>query len=407
MSVELFFLILGTVILAGFFGGLLFQRFRFPEVLILMGIGLLLGPVTHLVPVESFYAAAPFFGTLALILILFEGGLDLDFGHVVGEWKKAVVLSVSTFVLTVAGTAVLVYYLTPWDGFYGLLLGGALGCVSGTIVIPMVAKMSVSQETKTILSVESALADALAVLTVVLGIDFFHEAGGGQEILGSLFSAFTNSFFLATLVGLIWLRILPTLKGKPLSYMLTFAVLLLLYAAVEAVKGSGALAILLFGLLLSNGERLVSLYPKRFRRGLLKSDLILDDTLKWFHAEFSFLIRTFFFVYMGLIVRFENLTWDWLVLSGAIFLVILAGRAVTVGVVFWKEPQHKEKKLIWGMLPRGLTSAVLASYPLSRGMADTTPFLDITFLIIALTNIFLAFVLWGKTDQEKAREPER
>jgi cell volume regulation protein A len=174
-------------------------------------------------------------------------------------------------------------------------------------------------------------------------------------------------------------------------------------AGVEAVKGSGALAILLFGLILSNGERLVSLYPKRFRIGLLKSDLILDDTLKWFHAEFSFLIRTFFFVYMGLIVRFENLTREWLTLSGAIFLAILAARAVTVGIVFGKEKGNTEKKLIWGMLPRGLTSAVLASYPLSRGLEGTAPFLDITFLVIALTNIFLALILWRKSQPRQTR----
>jgi hypothetical protein len=35
-------------------------------------------------------------------------------------------------------------------------------------------------------------------------------------------------------------------------------------------------------------------------------------------------------------------------------------------------------------------------------MADTSPFLDITFLVIALTNIFLALVLWGKTGPEKS-----
>jgi len=396
MTVELFFLILGLVILAGFFGGIFFQRFRIPEVIILMGIGFLLGPVTHLVPVEGFYSVAPFFGTLALIMILFEGGLDLDFTPVARGWKKAISLSVLTFVLTVAGISVLVYYLTPWDAFQGLLLGAALGCVSGTIVIPLVAKMSLNEETKTILSVESALADALAVLTVVLGIDYFLNPAQGGIILGSVVSAFTNSIFFSLLTGLVWLRILPLLKGKPLTYMLTFAVLLLLYSGVESVGGSGALAVLLFGLFLSNGELLKSLYPKRFRAGLIHTDLLLDDTLKWFHAEFSFLIRTFFFVYMGLIVHFENLTLQWVTLSGLIFLVIISARAITVGMLFKKDDNIGGRKLIWGMLPRGLTSAVLASYPLSKGMSGTGVFLDITFLVIVLTNVFLALLLLGR-----------
>jgi len=71
-----YFFIAGIIILIGFLGSLLFERLKIPDVLVLLGIGVLLGPVLNLFDPKSLMKFAEYFGSLALMITLFEGGMD-------------------------------------------------------------------------------------------------------------------------------------------------------------------------------------------------------------------------------------------------------------------------------------------------------------------------------------------
>lgn len=77
MEVALLFFIAGAIILVGFLGNVAFEKFKIPDVLVLLGIGVVLGPVFHLIDHRLLSSFAESFGMFALIVILFEGGMDV------------------------------------------------------------------------------------------------------------------------------------------------------------------------------------------------------------------------------------------------------------------------------------------------------------------------------------------
>jgi cell volume regulation protein A len=83
MTVPLLFALIGGVILVGFLANLLFRLTKIPSVLILVALGVVLGPITGWIRSDSLLAIAPYFGAVALLVILFEGGLELEIAHVV------------------------------------------------------------------------------------------------------------------------------------------------------------------------------------------------------------------------------------------------------------------------------------------------------------------------------------
>jgi cell volume regulation protein A len=165
--------------------------------------------------------------------------------------------------------------------------------------------------------------------------------------------------------------------------MFTLAAVLILYGTISFLGGSGAISVLIFGIILGNSRSF-----SRFLK--ISDDLLIEDTIKFFHGEMTFFIRTFFFVYMGMIITFKELGWEFLLTSISIFLIIILMRYASIGltVQLFKDKKH-DRFLIMSMLPRGLASAVLAIMPASMNVPGSDLFVDITFAVIILTNILM------------------
>jgi potassium/hydrogen antiporter len=100
MGISVYFLIAGIIILIGFLGSLLFERTKIPDVLVLLGIGVLLGPILNLFDPKSLIKFAEYFGSLALMIILFEGGMDMDIHKLIKEFGTASLLVLLSFSLS-------------------------------------------------------------------------------------------------------------------------------------------------------------------------------------------------------------------------------------------------------------------------------------------------------------------
>jgi Na+:H+ antiporter len=384
MDISALFLLAGLVIMAGFFGNLFFEKTRVPDVLVLLGIGILLGPVFGLLNPALLSRFAEYFGTLALIIILFEGGMNMALDKLIKEFGAASLLVLFSFFLTSLAIAGFLNQTQGWGLPVSLLLGIILGCTSAAIVIPIISRMSLKDEIKTIVSLESALSDVLAVVFTILLIEFMTLGSVGIK---TPFRAIANSFSTAiiagVMIGLFWLKVLDLFRGMKYSYMVTLAALLITFGVVDFLGGSGAIAVLVFGLILGNS--------RDFGRFLKLRDVnLIDETIKFFHGEMTFFIRTFFFVYMGMIVTLKNIDGRFLILSGALFAIILLVRYLSVGstVMFYRE-KRPDIFTMWCMLPRGLASAVLATLPAAARIEGTEPFVDLTFAVIILTNLVM------------------
>ena len=390
MRVELSLLLIGGTLLLGFAARMLFERTRIPDVLILMGFGVLLG--RHITPDARLfiYHFAPYVGTLALIMILFEGGIHIDPAQALNQLRPSLLLSCLAFAVTALCISALSVLVWGWELMPALLLGTVLGCTSSAIVIPVAKQLAMPETTRTLVDLEAAFSDTVAIV-VLLSVIGFAQAHG--NVLGDGVVHVVRSFGAAAAVALIisaaWLLVLEYTKDRPLSYLLTFAVIVLLYALVEWLKGSGAIAVLIFGILITESKRLprwLFIFGTPVP-GAARQEA--HETLQWFHQEMTFLVRTFFFVYLGLLFEAERLTpaiaWAAVVLSG----LIAVGRGSSVYLLRRLLAGHS-RWVVSLFLPRGLVSAVLAALPAAHGIPGTDRFLDYTVPVIILTNLMMA-----------------
>jgi cell volume regulation protein A len=392
MNLTSLFGLLGGLLVLAFGANRLFRWTRIPDVVVLMATGVVIGPILGWARPDQFKDVTHAFGTLALILILFEGGLDLNIRETISHFPGGLLFGVLVYGLTTFLAGLVVSASLHISHRDGLLAGAAIGCTSSTIVLPVLQQWKTEKGVKIILLLESTLGDILGVLTV--GFLIRAQQGGGTAVgdfLTGFFSQVAISLVASLLIGFGWSRLLPYLSEQQFWQVLTFSMVLLLYAGTERLGGSGLLAVLGFGLALSNltGGR-QSLVPTFFQ--FTQGGAEAHEQILNFHAELSFLVRTFFFVLIGVVVELSGLRPIWPVLLSVTGIIFLA-RWMSIQVCRWTWRglgESDREKILW-MLPRGLITIVLAIEIVEvRGqpMAFLPP---MSFAVILLTNLILVF----------------
>jgi len=231
----------------------------------------------------------------------------------------------------------------------------------------------------------------IVVSLAVLGMIAGGNQAGYADVGRMIASQFSVGAVLGVLFGVVWLGILRKAIKLPYAYMLTVGMLLFSYAFSEYLGGSGALTCLLFGIVLGN-EREINRILKRERPSLIT----VDEGLKKFEAEIAFLIRSFFFVFLGLIATLPSPTggatnWNVFVLYGVIIsLSLLLVRYLAVTVATIKSEIKTERTIMWVVLARGLAAAVLSTFP---SQEQYKPYFDTKFPGISSWYINIALVI--------------
>jgi potassium/hydrogen antiporter len=403
MDITLFFALLGGLLVLAFVANRLVRFTRVPDVIILMATGVLIGPVLHWVNPDIFRGTAQGFGTLALILILFEGGLDLKLREILKHFGAGFFLSLFSFVLSMAAVAEVCRMSLHFSWLNALLVGAVLGCISSSILLPVLQQVHLRREVKITLLVEASFGDALAVLAVTTLLDV---AAGGSADAKSVAWTLASSLILAAasgiLAGMFWSYLLPILSEERFWHVLTFAAVLLVYSGVHFLKGNELVSVLVFGLTLTNfpavRERL------RFEETAV-SDWFNEMPIKeshaavpghqhrqmlTFHGELAFLLRTFFFVLLGTLVDFEGLRKN-VLLASLCFAAILVAREVVIqtGRLAWRTFSALEREMMLWFIPRGLITAVLGIEVLEVRGHEFEFLPSLAFAVILLSNLIV------------------
>jgi cell volume regulation protein A len=344
---------------------MIFQKYRIPDVLITILLGILIGPdllgLVSLGALDGIERYRDFFLSAALVLILFEGGLYLDIRALLESMKLGIFIMLLTlFVEIVASMAIMILVLQI-DFVLALVFATILGGTSEAIVIPVANRMRIGQNTKSMLVMESMVTD---VLTITTAITLMSLLATGSLSLVSLGQDIAINFLVGGAIGFIsgitWLFVLQKLQNQPLSYMLTVGALFLVAGVVEMppIESSGAVAALAFGLAIGN-RRVV----KRWLTSLTLR-LSTDNHIQDFHSEIAFFVRTFFFVYLGVLIRFDSFTVLQIAVGVSIIAVIVVVRRLTSRIAMnFGDLEREDADAIWAMMPRGLATAVLATAP--------------------------------------------
>jgi len=158
--------------------------------------------------------------------------------------------------------------------------------------------------------------------------------------------------------------------------------LLLIYVLVDKLGGSAAMGILAFAVIVGNADALIKMVGfKSADEGIVE----LDEGVRTVHTQFSFIIKSFFFTFIGL-----KLTppWSLLVAGVVIGFGLLVARVPAVMAIARGEFDHKDRQLITVSLPRGMAAGVLATLPAQAGIAGTENLPSLVFAAV-VTSIGL------------------
>lgn len=362
-----------------------FSRTRVPDVLLLTIIGILLGPVFHLVRPENFGAVGPVFATITLIILLFEAGLSLDLHVLRGAIKATLALTLTNFILTMAAVGAAAHYLTGMNFELTFMLGAIIGSTSPAVILPLTKRMAMGQSSKTILFLESAVSD---VLSIVIAIGLMNSFRMGTVRLGLMFGQTVATLILPGVVGalgaFVWSALLRRIRGLENSMFTTPAFVFVLFGIIEILGFSGYVAAVVFGAVLGNMERFHRVsWMQRF---LARESITLDEPERVFLAEVVFLLKTFFFVYVGVSIRFTDTR---LVVMGlALTAIIFAIRLPAAWIGLDRSTPPHDAALVAIMSPKGLAAVVLASIPREQNIPDGEMLKDITYAVVFLSIVF-------------------
>jgi potassium/hydrogen antiporter len=387
-SVSLALMISALIILIGFLANYFFNKTGFPDMLILIFLGAVFGPILGVFDPTAVKSFAPYIAALALAYIIFDGGMGLNIKQVLYNSPKAVLLAVLGFVFSVLGVAAFMMYAFNMPLLYGLLFGSIFGGSSSVVVVSLASKIKISEKGSTILILESAITDIFSIVISIAIIDILVTGEANVSAIGlGIAGKFLIGLIIGLALGFAWLFALKKVSSLPFSYMLTLGIVLLGYAATESLGGSGVLCVLLFGLILGNEREFFKFFRKNIEANPNDGKILLSVSrgLKRFEAEVAFLISTFFFVFLGIIATVSSLT---VLLSGVVLSVImLVTRFGAVWLTTVKSSLKKERNMMTVILTRGLATAVLATLPAQYGLSYSDLFVDLAVVVIVTTAI--------------------
>ncbi len=385
-SAHVILLAAGIVIFLGVTGEAFFKKTGIPDVAFLMIFGVIVGPVLGIIQPEVVIQVVPYFAALALIIIMFDGGLNLDIKHIVKTAHFSVTLAVLGFILSVVIISLAAHFALGWVWLESILLASIVGGSSSAIVFGLVRNIKISEEVKSMLSFESALTDILAMIAAFI---LFEAVLAGhfdiQTLEETLGRAIVVGLVLGFGVGIPWMYISTKLGNAQHAYMLTLGVLFVLFFLANSFGESGALTALVFGLMLGNKHHLSRVLRFKVPR------IDLDDPT---HNQLTFLVRSFFFVFVGLMASFGQI--EYIVFGVLITIAVYFGRTLVSKITLTKRFSKLDRSVTNSMIPRGLAAAVLATYPVTMGLPNAEAYTQIIFFII-LSSVIITTIGLGKS----------
>jgi cell volume regulation protein A len=376
------------VFLAHLFTGI-FSRTRIPDVILLIIIGICVGPLLGLTSPEQFGVVGPVFTTITLIIILFESGIALRLSMLRSALGGAMTLAPLSFFSTMFVVAGLAIWLTDLETLPAFILGAIVGSTSEAVVIPLVRQLRIKEETRTLLSVESSVNDVLSiVITIALVQAYTLGEFNIARVSGDLIASFLVALVFGVLGALIWSILLNKVRALKNAIFTTPAFVFVIFGIVETLDFSGAIAALAFGITIGNIETIR--FPM-FKALSVREPVGLNETERIFFSEVAFLLKTFFFIYLGISLELIS---GWLITVALILTAVaFVLRLPAVRLVVKKAMAPKDVSIMAVMLPKGLAAVVLASIPLQQGVAGGELIKNITYGIVLLSIVITAFLV--------------
>ena len=261
--------IVGALLIVGFLTDFLFRKTGFPDILILLALGYVIGPVYHIVDPSVLAPAAQLIASLALVVITFNGGIGFDISKVLSSTPRAILLVLLGVAISIAVISIPAFFLFQWHLLDSILLGTVVGGTSSAIVIGLVSRAKVSPNITSLLSLESVLNSPIVIVIALIVLQAISagEAGVDLSSIGqAIGTRIAIGLGIGIAAGLFWLWMLILMQKEEYNDVLNLAIVFLLYFVVEYFNGSGVIFALVFGLILGTASPCANLNSSRLNR---------------------------------------------------------------------------------------------------------------------------------------------
>jgi len=382
LSIALLLAAIGILLIVAVVASPLSQRLGVPALLVFLVLGMAAGSEgIGGIPFDD-YGVAFQLGTIALVLILFDGGLNTSPRVFRRAAVPATLLATVSVVLTAAigaGIGILLGLPTP----IAVLVGSVVSSTDAAAVFSILRSGGVrlKERPRAVLEVESGLNDPMAMLLTVLATEtLIGNKAMGWDTVGFVATQFGIGLLGGALLGRVGQILLPrvSLPAAGLYPVLTIGIALAAFGVATALDGSGFLAVYLAGMLLAAG-----VLP--FRAAVRR----VHDALAWLSQVLMFLL-------LGLLVFPSRL--EPMVSTGFVLALGLAfvARPAAVLLTLWPFGfSWRECVFIAWVGLRGAVPIILATYPMLRGVPDTEGIFDLVFFVVVVNSLLPgATVAW-------------
>ena len=390
---------LAGIIILGILAQWVAWKFKIPAILPLILIGLLVGPIAAaylsedgskwiepvwngekgLFPGDSLY----YFVSLAISIILFEGGLTLKRNEIKNVGPVITKLITLGSAITFFGSGILAHYIFDLSWEISFLFAGLIIVTGPTVITPILRNIPLKKDVSTVLKWEGILIDPIGALVAVLVFEFISVGGGGGFTKTALIE-FGKILLFGTTFGFTFAHALTYAVNKKMipHYLLnvvSLSTVLLVFVESEVfAHESGLLAVVVMGMVLGNGK--------------LKN---LKELL-YFKESLSVLLISILFILLAANININDLmllyTWKTAALFAIIVFVI---RPLAVfGSTVNSKLQFNEKLFISWVGPRGIVAAGIASLfgskLLKQGVEGAEYITPLVFMIVLGTVLLNA-----------------
>ncbi|MDR2125959.1 MAG: cation:proton antiporter [Prevotellaceae bacterium] len=406
MSVSTAIIALGCLIFLSHIFNALFERTKIPSVIFLIGIGIFTGPVImNWVEPKFLGNFGNVFTTVTFIVILFDSGTELNVYAIRKSIGRATALTVTCFITTLVISSLVIFLLTDLDIMSCIFIGSVIGGTSVAIVIPVVRQLKLREKSTTILSLESALS---SVLSLIISLAIFENMQSGEmsivQILINMILSFVAASLFGATLGIAWAvfqhRILKDAKNMMFA---SFAFAFIIYGVCDQLNLNGGTAVLVYGITLGN----INYFSRNkiLKKFTLGEKLILNEKHRTFFSEIGFVLQTYFFVYVGINLKFSDI--NLFIVSMIVTALVFIGRQFITKFIISKQTSVFEREIISIMTPKGLVAAVLASLPLQYGLANGDEIQGIVYSIVFISILLCSFLAANiKRQKEKLEKNE-
>ncbi|WP_316830143.1 cation:proton antiporter [Pedobacter aquatilis] len=383
MTTYTILIILSGLVIFSYLFDLVASKTKIPSVLLLLLLGIGLRFLVSYLKIQTFnfLSILPTLGTVGLILIVFEGSLELKYDREKNKIIKSAFLSALSILLGTTTIITLIIYQISHRDLYSCISNAIpFSVISSAIAIPSAAALG--KHDREFVIYESSFSD-------ILGIILFNFAISNHSITTSAFIGLGLSTFLIIFLSAVACIVLLYIMGKlvhHIKFFLIISILILVYAIGQSYHLSSLVLILSTGLFLNNADTIQNLW---FRSTFLYKNLTADlAQLYQLSAESAFILRTFFFVIFGFTMNVYELNNLPVLANGLFILLAIYG----IRFIFLKAFKKGNAAPIMYVAPRGLISILLYfNLPASLKMPEVgTSFL---FLVVLGTSVFMTFGL--------------